>query len=242
MIPTAIPTADEHAFALRDDDLRALLALGIVERLPRGAALHGEGDDVDTLWWIRRGRVHLTKVTPSGAESLVAFYGPGQTGCVAAAIIGRPFPCSARAATDVELVRIPADRFLALFAALPDFAKRLLIEMAPQFCDAHCGCALNIERLDKRLAHTLLRLDGMFRGQPIPFTRQELAQMVNTTVESCIRKLSAWTKAGWLSSGRGHVRVLDRAALERVMAAEGGAAEPLALPLNGAGTARRRAG
>ena len=33
--------------------------------------------------------------------------------------------------------------------------------------------------------------------------------MVNTTVESCIRKLSAWTKAGWLESARGEVRVLD---------------------------------
>lgn len=219
MIQPAVLTFDEPLFDLSDDELRTLLRYGVVEGLPRGATLHAEGDAVDTLWWIRRGRVHLTKVARSGAESLVAFYGPGQTCCVAAAIIGQPFPCTARAATDVELVRVPAARFLELFAALPAFAKRLLIEMAPQFCDAHCGCALNREPLDRRLAQTLLRLDGHFGGRPIPFTRQELAQMVNTTVESCIRKLSGWTKAGWLAGGRGEVRVLDRAALEAIAGA-----------------------
>lgn len=112
---------------------------------------------------------------------------------------------------------IPAERFLELFETLPGFAKRLLREMAPQFCGAHCDCALSVERVDKRLAITLLRLDEQFQGSAIPFTRLELAQMVNTTVESCIRKLSTWTKAGWLDGGRGEVRVLDRPALETIV-------------------------
>lgn len=211
---------DERAFDLSDEDLQALMAYGVTERLAKGDQLYGEGEDVRSLWLIRSGRMHLTKTGSNGIESLVAFYGPGQSFCVAATLLDQPFPCAARAATDVELVRIPADRFLALFESLPGFAKRLLREMAPQFCGAHCDCALNVERLDKRLATTLLRLDGHFQGRPIPFTRLELAQMVNTTVESCIRKLSAWTKAGWLDGARGEVRVLDRPALEAILLAD----------------------
>lgn len=210
----------DHAFALSDEDLRALVAYGVTERYARGETIYLEGDDVRALWWIKSGRVHVTKCSAGGAESLVAFYGPGQTFCVAATLLARPFPCAARAASDVEIVRIPAERFLEMFDRLPGFAKRLLMEMAPQFCDAHCDCALNVERVDKRLAYTLLRLDGQFSGQALPFTRQELAQMVNTTVESCIRKLSAWTKAGWIEGGRGEVRVVDRGALDDVLMAE----------------------
>lgn len=215
-----ISTVHQDVFTLSEEDLQALLAFGVVERHAKGAGLYMEGDAVRSLWFIRSGRVHLVKGSSGGAESLVAFYGPGQTFCVAATLLGRPFPCSGRAATDLEIVRIPAERFLELFDRLPGFAKRLLKEMAPQFCGAHCDCALNVERVDKRLAHTLLRLDGYFSGEAIPFTRQELAQMVNTTVESCIRKLSAWTKAGWLESARGEVRVLDREALGEILAAD----------------------
>jgi CRP/FNR family transcriptional regulator len=211
------PLFNERVFDLSDEDLQTLLSFGITEQLSKGDQLYGEGETVRSLWFIRSGRVHLTKLASSGTESLVAFYGPGQSFCVAATLLDQPFPCAARAATDVELVRIPADRFLALFDSLPGFAKRLLREMAPQFCGAHCDCALNVERLDKRLATTLLRLDGHFAGQAIPFTRLELAQMVNTTVESCIRKLSAWTKAGWLDGARGEVQVLDRPALEAIL-------------------------
>lgn len=216
-MPNLLPT---DAFTLSDEDLQALLAYGTVQRHSKGESLYQEGDAVRSLWFIRAGRVHVTKGSPSGAESLVAFYGPGQTFCVAAMLIDRPFPCTARAATDLEIVHIPAGRFLDLFDTLPGFAKRLLREMAPQFCGAHCDCALGVERVDKRLAHTLLRLDDTFGGRPIPFTRQELAQMVNTTVESCIRKLSAWTKEGWLESARGEVRVLDRRALGEVLVAD----------------------
>lgn len=210
----------DHAFALSDEDLKSLIGYGVTERYARGETIYMEGDDARSLWWIRSGRVHVTKGSAGGAESLVAFYGPGQTFCVAATLLARPFPCAGRAASDVEIVRIPAERFLELFEKLPGFAKRLLSEMAPQFCDAHCECALNVERLDKRLAYTLLRLDGHFSGGAIPFTRQELAQMVNTTVESCIRKLSAWTKRGWIEGGRGEVRVVDRGALNEVLGAE----------------------
>jgi CRP-like cAMP-binding protein len=62
----------------------------------------------------------------------------------------------------------------------------------------------------------MLRLDRQFDGGTIPFTRQELAQMVNTTVESCIRTLSSWNKKGWIEGGRGEVLVKDRHALEEM--------------------------
>ena len=215
-----IAPVNDLALALGDDDLATLVAYGVTEHYPRGATIYMEGDDVRSLWWIRSGRVHIMKMATTGAESLVAFFGAGQTFCAAATLLARPFPCSGRAATEVEIVRIPSERFLELVADLPDLAKRLLGELAPKICDAHCDCARNLEKVDKRLAHTLLRLDGHFGGQAIPFTRQELAQMVNTTVESCIRTLSAWTKHGWIEGGRGEVRVVDRAALDGVLVAD----------------------
>jgi len=206
----------DKAFELSAEDLKTLMKVGRTVRLAKGEEIFNAGDDPDTLWMVKEGRVHLTKTSSAGAESLVAFYGPGESFCVAAAIIGKPFPCAARAATDSEIVAIPASAFKKLFDQLPVFAKRLLGEMAPQFCDAHCDCALNVGSVETRLATTMLRLDRQFQGGAIPFTRQELAQMVNTTVESCIRTLSTWNKKGWIEGGRGEVQVKDRGALEHM--------------------------
>jgi CRP-like cAMP-binding protein len=206
----------DRAFELSSDDLKTLVKVGRTVRVAKGEEIFSAGDDPDSIWLVKEGRVHLTKTSSAGAESLVAFYGPGQSFCTAAAIINKPFPCGARAATECELVAVPATAFKKLFDQLPVFAKRLLTEMAPQFCDAHCDCALNVESVETRLASTMLRLDRQFDGGTIPFTRQELAQMVNTTVESCIRTLSSWNKKGWIEGGRGEVLVKDRHALEEM--------------------------
>lgn len=212
--------AHERAFELSSEDLDALAKVGRRFKVAKGEEIFTHGDDPDTLWLVQSGRVHLTKTSSAGAESLVAFYGAGQSFCAAATIINKPFPCAARAATDCELVAVPATAFKRLFDGLPSFAKRLLTEMAPQFCDAHCDCALNVESVEVRLASTLLRLDRQFDGGTIPFTRQELAQMVNTTVESCIRTLSAWSKKGWIEGSRGEIRLKGRSALESLAQAE----------------------
>jgi CRP-like cAMP-binding protein len=206
----------EKAFELSSEDLAALAKHGRTIKVAKGEPVFAAGDEPDTLWLVRNGRIHLTKTASNGAESLVAFYGGGQSFCVAATLINKPFPCSAKAATDSELIAVPASAFRKLFEQLPAFAKRLLTEMAPQFCDAHCDCALNVESVEVRLASTLLRLDRQFEGGAIPFTRAELAQMVNTTVESCIRTLSSWSKEGLVEGSRGELTVKDRHALEEL--------------------------
>jgi len=208
--------SQQRAFDLSAEDFKTLIKVGRTVEVAKGEEIFAAGDEPDTIWLVQEGRVHMTKTSSGGAESLIAFYGPGQSFCVAASIIAKPFPCSARAATDCELVAVPGSAFKKLFDQLPVFARRLLTEMAPQFCDAHCDCALNVESVETRLATTMLRLDRQFQGGSIPFTRQELAQMVNTTVESCIRTLSTWNKKGWIAGGRGEVLVKDREALEQM--------------------------
>lgn len=208
---------DPNFFELSDSDLSELLKHGFEKAYRKGEALFSEGDEPDSLWMVREGRVNMSKSSAEGGESLVAFYTTGQTFCVAAAIINDPYPCKAVAATDVVAVSIPATRFKGLFDKLPRFARRLLTEMAPQFCSAHCDCAMSMESVDKRLAHAVLRLDRQFQGTKIPFTRNELAQMVNTTVETCIRTLSDWDKKGWIESGRGHFKITDRDEIEELI-------------------------
>lgn len=208
---------EQFEYELDQKDLQGLLKYGNQRKLKKGEPVFQAGDDPDSLWFVRSGRIHMNQTGADGRESMVSFYTGGKTFCMAAMLIDRPYPCTATAGADSSLIAVPANRFKALFDKLPAFARRMLKEMAPQFCESHCNCAMSVEAVDKRLAATLLRLDRQFGGGAIPFTRQELAQMVNTTVETCIRVLSKWTKQGVLKGRRGKVHVVNHAALQETI-------------------------
>jgi CRP/FNR family transcriptional regulator len=48
----------------------------------------------------------------------------------------------------------------------------------------------------------------------VALSRQELADLTGTTVESCIRLMSRWGKEGVIRTEKGGFLVLDRQALE----------------------------
>lgn len=78
--------------------------------------------------------------------------------------------------------------------------------------------AVAFQRLDQRLAHTLLG-----RGGTVTATHQQLADELGTVREIVSRLLSRFERAGWVRLGRERVDLLDAAALR---ALAGGSAPP----------------
>ena len=78
-------------------------------------------------------------------------------------------------------------------------------------------------RIEGRLARFLLKLatdmgqrreDGVFI--PLALSRQELADMIGTTIETSIRIMSRWGKDGVVRTDKDGFLIVDRAALETV--------------------------
>ena len=67
------------------------------------------------------------------------------------------------------------------------------------------------------MAQALLALRKKF-GDSIPLTRQEIAELAGTTVETVIRTVSRFQREGWVRSGRGKLQLLDPDALQRLLA------------------------
>ncbi|MFP3254380.1 MAG: helix-turn-helix domain-containing protein, partial [Hydrogenobaculum sp.] len=51
----------------------------------------------------------------------------------------------------------------------------------------------------------------------IPITRQDIAEMTGTTVETAIRIMSKWKKEGIIHTERGYIEILKKRELERLM-------------------------
>ncbi len=78
-------------------------------------------------------------------------------------------------------------------------------------------------RVETRFAHLFLKLaDKVGRPAregtqiPVPLSRQELADLAGTTIETCIRIMSRWGKDDVLRTEPQGFLLRDRAALEKL--------------------------
>jgi CRP/FNR family transcriptional regulator len=171
------------------------------------------------------GFVKMTKAAASGQEVTMELLGPGQALGLIVAIEGRRFPLSAVAVTDCWYLKVPSRVLLPVYEASSEFKDQTLRSIGPRLRKAHDMMSrLSSGRVEERLAAVLFVV-GESYGTPqgngfrldVPLTRQDIAEMAGTTVESTIRVLSRWQKEGLLTTERHIITVHDSEALERVL-------------------------
>jgi CRP-like cAMP-binding protein len=195
---------------LHDGDLNALSKLAVSLSFKAGEFLFWEGDAPAHFYVVSSGRVKVLKHSSLGKEFVVAFFGPGEVFGEVAVFEGRPYPATAQAVSDTQLLGIGKDRFLAFLSGHPDVSLRIINMLGGRLRDAQNRLnALAGERAEQRVAKTLLMLSSKL-GQSLPFTRQEIADMSGTTIETTIRVMSRMKSGGIIRSHRGNTDILDQ--------------------------------
>lgn len=183
-------------------DRQGLAAVAVAQAFAKGETVFREEDPSTFLYTILSGRVKVVKLTPSGQEAILEVFGPGDPLGAVAVYEAKPYPASAVAIEETTCVRIERAAFFSLLEERPSLVRGLLsglnlrlIELTKRVTELTGG------RVENRLARLFLRLSKQFgrpeRGGifiPMPLTRQELADMTGTTVETCIRIMSRWNK------------------------------------------------
>ena len=150
-----------------------------------------------------------------------------ESGHSVAVIEKRPYPAAAQAVEPTAVLKVPAETLVAATERHPDLIKEMALMIGRRLREAHDAVkSLSVDPVEARLAATLLRLaerDGTRTkaGLALPFhlTRQSLADMTGTTVETAIRSVSRWLKAGLIIDDGGRVVIVNRAALADLAAA-----------------------
>lgn len=194
---------------LKADDLAALSKLAAGRSFREGEYVFWEGDPPTHFYVVASGRVKVMKHSSLGKEFVVAFFGPGEVFGEVAVFEDRPYPASAQAVSDTEALGIGRDRFLAFLAGHPEVSLRIINMLGGRLREAQGRLnALAGERAEQRVARTLLMLSSKL-GPGLPFTRQEIADMSGTTIETTIRVMSRMKRAGIIRSHRGRTDILD---------------------------------
>ena len=209
---------------LSSDDRQRLVSVASLTALEKGEYLFHEGDDAESLYTVVAGRVKVFKSTVRGTEVILEIFGPGDPVGAVAVYESRPYPASAVAVEPAQCLLVPRPAFFALLEAHPTLVRGLLTGLTHRLVELTNRLAeLSTGRIDSRLARFFLKLADT-TGQvtpegtliPLALSRQELADMIGTTIETAIRIMSRWGKEGVVHTEKAGFLIADRPALERV--------------------------
>ncbi len=211
---------------LGPEDRARLSAVSRVATFQRGDPIFAEGDVADELLVIVRGRVKVFKVTPAGKDVILEIFGPGDPLGAVAAYEGRPYPASAVALEQTVCILVPRQAFFALLEQHPSLVRGLLVGLTQRLVELTNRIAdLTGGRIEPRFARLFLKMAGeVGRAErsgvfiPMVLSRQELADLGGTTIETCIRIMSRWGKQNIVVTERDGFVLLDRKALETLAA------------------------
>jgi CRP/FNR family transcriptional regulator, nitrogen oxide reductase regulator len=183
-----------------------------------------EGDPAHWLCIVGSGRVRIVRHSPTGRDVVLELLGPGEVFGGVAVFEQRPYPAAAQATEATTVIKIPAEALLPLGERYPSVIKEMALLIGRRLRAAHDSVrSLAADPVEARLAAALLRLaerDGTRdrQGIALPFhlTRQGLADMTGTTVETTIRIMSRWIKDGLVLDARGRLLLKDVGELRRL--------------------------
>jgi CRP-like cAMP-binding protein len=209
---------------LTPDDRQRLAAVATVRDFDKGATLFSEGEGSDLLYTVVTGRVKVFKTTPRGTDVILELFGPGDPVGAVAVYESRAYPASAVALEPTTCLLIPRHAFFSLLETYPTMVRGLLVGLTHRLVElTNRLTELSGGRIEGRLARFFLKLaqdigqsraDGTFIG--LVLSRQELADMIGTTIETSIRIMSRWGKDEIVRTEKDGFVVVDRAALETV--------------------------
>ncbi|HTS94129.1 MAG TPA: Crp/Fnr family transcriptional regulator [Stellaceae bacterium] len=190
-----------------------LVRFAIIKHFEAGKEVFAKGDVGDALYGVLSGRVCICTDSSEGDEVLLNILDPGEFFGEIALLDGGTRTASARAMTDIDVLRIRRENFLPFLHSNPE----LCVAMISVLCSR---IRMNVEfiedavflHLTARLAKRLQALSEQHgkacpRGTRIDvkLSRQDLAHMVGVTRERVSRELSLLREEGVIATEEGMI-------------------------------------
>jgi CRP-like cAMP-binding protein len=183
-----------------------------------GDPIYAAGDEANRLYVVLTGKVKVVRHTLAGQDVVMDLLGSGDFFGTLSALGDDAYPDTAYAQTGCCVISVEAADLHAIMQRYPPVALAVL-EIVQERLRAAQDLVrqLSAEPVESRIAAALLRLAdrmGVVEGERIliqtPLSRQDLADMVGTPIETASRVVSQFRKAGLIESGRQWIVILDR--------------------------------
>jgi CRP/FNR family transcriptional regulator len=192
-------------------------------RIRRGEALFNAGGEFNAVYAIRSGFFKTSVLDGEGREQVTGFFMGGELLGLDGLGSGS-YNGAAIALEDSEVCVLPYKLIEELSREVPALQRHLHAVLAREIVRDH---GVMMMRAEERLATFLLNLSKRFvrRGYSasdfhLRMTREELGSYLGLKLETVSRLFSQFQTDGLIDVQQKHVRILDIAGLERVLAAK----------------------
>ena len=208
--------------ALNKEELTHLADCKTSYTIKKGEHIFEEGDTVNGIYCIKDGICKLSKLSANGKDQIVKLVKPGELLGQRSMISEEPANLSAVALEDMEVCFIPRSEVMSLFDNNNKFSMNLMKTICGDLkeSDDHM-VSVSQKTVKERLAETLIYLQETFGKNEdgslqIQLSREELAGMIGTATESCIRLLSDFNKLGLIELVGKKIIIKDSTKLKRI--------------------------
>lgn len=207
-------------FATLDPGVLEDLARASIPRtLAAGEVVFLEGEPSPGLWLVESGRVKIVKSSPQGREHILAIIEPWEPTNAVAVFTSRPNPATGIALEPVQAWVLPRPAVMAILRKHPDFAERVIENMADHMVRlTEIVADLSLRSVIERLARLILEESvGGRLERPRWYTLPELAAQLGTVPDVVQRALGRLAADGLVEVSRREIRIKDPVALRRLL-------------------------
>lgn len=188
--------------ALKKEELLKMAECKTSYIIKKGEKIFEEGENLNGIYCIKEGVCKLSKLSTNGKDQIVKLIKSGELLGQRSMISEEPANLSAVALEDMEVCFIPKQEIVGFFDHNNQFSMSVMKSICSDLKDADDHMVSMAQKTVKqRLAETLLHLENTLGKNEdgslkIHLSREELAGMIGTATESCIRLLSEFNKEG----------------------------------------------
>ena len=193
--------------------------------MSEGDFLFYEGENVNTIWIIRKGTVKLTRSDIDGREQIVGIFSDSEAIWEGIFLKESVYPYSAVCMTDVSVCAVSMENFSRVLSD-PRTARSIITLLSQKLHDANTrNILLATKSPAAKIAGLLVYHKERSRETHIALKLQDIAASLNLRPETISRKLREFEKSGLITrAGKGKIDILDFEGLHGVY--EAGRNEP----------------
>lgn len=190
----------------------------------KGQVIFSEGIPPAGLFCIHEGKVKIFKTGDEGREKIVRLAKNGDVIGYRALITGEPSSVSAAALEESIVCCIPHETFFKLLRANGSLSMHIIELLSAELGSAEEQIVHIAQKpVKERLAETLLLLketygteDGDNSALGVRLSREELAAIVGTAIETLVRTIAEFKRERLISTEKKKIRILDPDRLAKI--------------------------
>ncbi|MQP52812.1 MULTISPECIES: Crp/Fnr family transcriptional regulator [unclassified Flavobacterium] len=209
--------------ALKKEELLRMAECKTSYTIKKGEPIFEEGDVINGIYCVKDGVSKLSKLSENGKDQIVKLVKAGELLGQRSMISDEPANLSAVALEDMEVCFIPKTEVMQFFNENNQFSMNVMRTICDDLkvSDDHM-VNMAQKNVKQRLAETLIYLEESFGihedgSLHIQLSREELAGMIGTATESCIRLLSELKKSNYIDLIGKKIVLLDKNKLRRIV-------------------------